>query len=127
MKSALLIVAGIAALVVAAATAMAGTSHRSAFLTDARAGYGNPAGVTRFVTDGRSGYSSKAQPSASHRFITDTRGGYGHPSLVAEPSAPSIGFDWGDAAVGGGVTAAILMLLGGGTIVSLRRKDRLAL
>jgi murein DD-endopeptidase MepM/ murein hydrolase activator NlpD len=131
MKAALLIVAGIAAMIVAAAPAAGGKSQGSAFLTDARAGYGQSAALSasrsRFVTDVRSGYGPVVERSAQYRFVTDVRGGYGRPVLAAAIGTPNTGFDWADAALGGGVTAGILMLLGGVTFVALRRRGRLAL
>lgn len=41
------------------------------------------------------------------------------PTVVVTPEADE--FDWGDAAIGAGVTLAVLMLLGGATYLSRRR------
>jgi hypothetical protein len=57
-------------------------------------------------------------------------GAYGnavHPTGVSTPriGTPSDGFDWGDAAIGAGIAAAIGLLLTGGTL-AIRRRSQLA-
>lgn len=50
-----------------------------------------------------------------------------HPIGVSTPKlgTPSDGFDWGDAAIGAGIAAAIGLLLTGGTL-AIRRRSQLA-
>ncbi len=50
-----------------------------------------------------------------------------HPTGVSTPKigTPSNGFDWGDAAIGAGIAAAIGLLLTGGTL-AVRRRSQLA-
>ncbi len=132
MKAAFLIAAGTAAFVVAATPAVGGKSQGSAFLTDARSGYSSlhtNVSVLRgpFISDGRDGYGVTADRWPGYRFVTDTRGGYGQPAPVADTGAPNVGFAWGDAAIGAGAGASILALLGGGTLIALRRRGSLAL
>ena len=60
-------------------------------------------------------------PAQSYRFITDTLAPGGGPGIVSVPV--SNGFDWGDAGIGAGATAGlVLVLLASGRVLQHRRR-----
>ena len=107
--------------------------------------------ATTFITDTLGGNGHPKQAVQGYRFITDTLGGNGHagynpaayvyggaspavakaiqalgngqtpsPSVGSSPSGN--GFDWGDAGIGAGVAAGLMLLLLGGALLRTNSK-----
>ena len=63
-----------------------------------------------------------AVPAADARPAIDAPD-HDSPAQIAAPSTPvTTGFDWGDAAVGGGAVFALVALLSGGAAVAIRAR-----
>lgn len=67
-------------------------------------------------------------PTAGARYSSADVGAYAatvHPVAVTGPvvKAPGDGFDYGDAAIGAGITGAIVLLAGAGTVAVRRRSQ----
>ena len=70
------------------------------------------------------GFSDR-RPAAGHYSSVDTdavaRPAPSQPAIAPPISAASGGFDYGDAAIGGGVSAGVALLIAGGTLALRRR------
>jgi hypothetical protein len=118
MKALLKFAGVLAAVVVAAPTALAGP-----FITDTLGGNGHAKVGNqgyRFITDTLGG-NGHAKAVRGYRFITDTLAPGGG-SLAASPSPR--GFSWPDAAIGAGTLAGALIVLGA-ALLAVRRRDAL--
>jgi hypothetical protein len=116
---ALLTLAGIlAAIVVSAPAALAGP-----FITDTLGGNGHAVQGFRIITDTLGGNGHAKSAVQGYRFITDTLAPGGG-SLAAAPASP--GFSWSDAGAGAGVASGALIVLAGGMLLAVRRRDALA-
>ena len=120
MKALLTLAVALAA-IAAAPAALAGP-----LITDTLGGNGHPQQTQdyRFITDtlGGNGHPQQVQ---GYQLITDTLAPGGGPPLAAAPSSP--GFSWADAGVGAGTAAGMLIVLLGGTLLTIRRRHTLAL
>ncbi len=73
-----------------------------------------------FITDTLGGNGNSEQATVrGYRFITDTLGGNGH--VATGPSGTS--FSWGDAGVGAGIAAGLMLLLLGGTRLRMNNRS----
>jgi hypothetical protein len=79
----------------------------------------------RFITDTLAPGGGGAAQQQGYTFITDTLAPGGGASSVSSSPAPA--FSWGDAGVGAGFAAGVLLVTAGGTLTVLRRRQRLAL
>ncbi|MGZ4334607.1 MAG: hypothetical protein ACXVRJ_10090 [Gaiellaceae bacterium] len=82
----------------------------------------NSAASPSFTTDTLAPGGGTSAPVRGYRFITDTLApGGGGSGVVSTPSAS--GFDWGDAGIGAGATAGLMLgLLGSARLLAGRRR-----
>ena len=78
----------------------------------------------RFITDTLAPGGSA--PVQGYRFITDTLAPGGGASPVGTQSSPP-GFNWADAGIGAGAVVSGLIVLLGGTLLTVRRRNTIAL
>jgi hypothetical protein len=126
-KLALTVLAVAASIGAQAAVAQA-TSHGQqaspSFITDTLAAGGKaPLQGYRFITDTLA--PGPKAPVQGYRFITDTLAPGGGTSEVAPLPSPS-GFDWGDAGIGAGATAGLLLVLLGSAWLLVGRRRPVA-
>jgi hypothetical protein len=134
MKTALTLIAVLAALAVAAPTAdAAGQPHGYRFITDTLGGNGHRKPKPKpkvhryqFITDtlGGNGHPKQLQ---GYRLITDTLGGNGGAVASAPTTAGGPSFDWADAGIGAASAAGMMLTLAGASLLVLRRRGRLTL
>jgi hypothetical protein len=79
----------------------------------------------RFITDTLAPGGGSAAQHQGYTLITDTLAPGGGASSVEPSGAP--GFSWGDAGVGAGFGAGVLLVAAGGALTVLRRRQRLAI
>jgi hypothetical protein len=95
------------------------------FITDTLAPGGSaPVQGYRFITDTLAPGGSA--PVQGYRFITDTLAPGGGASPVGTQSSPP-GFNWADAGIGAGAVVSGLIVLLGGTLLTVRRRNTIAL
>ena len=115
MKALITLAAVVSAVVVTAPAAFA-----SSFITDTLGGSGHAHGY-RLITDTLGGNGHAQATHQGYGFITDTLASGGGAPLAAAPSSPA--FSWADAGIGAGAAAGALIILLGGTLLTVRRRD----
>ena len=108
----LLVIATIVAVVALTQAALAAASHGPL--------------VNRFITDTLGG-NGHASLTHGYRLITDTLAPGGGGTPLAGVASGGQSFNWGDAGIGATGAIGMALVLIGGSLVVLRKRDRLAI